>query len=83
VAYGTRVDPELLFVTAGASSALDLLCTLYTRPGDLIFVEEPSYFLALRIFEDHGLRIVPIPMDDDGLRLDALDEPNSLQSSST
>jgi DNA-binding transcriptional MocR family regulator len=74
VAYGTRMDPELLFVTAGASSALDLLCTLYTRPGDLIFVEEPSYFLALRIFEDHGLRIVPIPMDDDGLRLDALDE---------
>ena len=73
-AYGTRVDPDLLFVTAGASSALDLLCTLYTRPGDLIFVEEPSYFLALRIFEDHGLRVVPIPMDDEGLRLDALDE---------
>ena len=73
-AYGTRVDPDLLFVTAGASSALDLLCTLYTRPGDLIFVEEPSYFLALRIFEDHGLRLVPIPMDDEGLCLDALDE---------
>ncbi len=74
MAYGTRVDPGLLFVTAGASSALDLICTLYTRPGDIIFVEEPSYFLALRIFEDHGLRAVPISMDDDGLRLDALDE---------
>ncbi len=73
-AYGTHVDPGRLFVTAGASSALDLLCTLYTRPGDLIFVEEPSYFLALRIFEDHGLRVVPIPMDDEGLRLDALEE---------
>jgi DNA-binding transcriptional MocR family regulator len=73
-AYGTCVNPDLLFVTAGASSALDLLCTLYTRPGDMIFVEEPSYFLALRIFEDHGLRLVPIPMDDDGLRLDALEE---------
>ena len=74
MAYGTKVDPDLLFVTAGASSALDLLCTLYTRPGDMIFIEEPSYFLALRIFEDHGLRLVPIPMDDDGLRLDALEE---------
>ena len=72
--YGARVDPNLLFVTAGASSALDLLCTLYTRPGDVIFVEEPSYFLALRIFGDHGLRVIPIPMDDDGLRLDTLDE---------
>ncbi len=74
VAYGSRVDPNLLFVTTGASSALDLLCTLYTHPGDVILVEEPSYFLALRIFEDHGLRVIPIPMDDDGLRLDALDE---------
>jgi DNA-binding transcriptional MocR family regulator len=71
--YGTPVDPGHLFVTAGASSALDLICTLYTRPGDTIFVEEPSYFLALRIFEDHGLNVVSIPMDDDGLRLDALE----------
>ena len=73
-AYGTQVDHDLLFVTTGASSVLDLICTLYTHPGDIIFVEEPSYFLALRIFEDHGLRVVPIPMDDDGLSLDALDE---------
>ncbi len=73
-AYEHPVDPEMLFVTAGASSALDLLCTLFTRPGDTIFVEEPSYFLALRIFSDHGLRAVPISMDDDGLLIDELDE---------
>ena len=73
-AYGTGVNPGRLFVTAGASSALDLLCTLYTRPGDLIFIEEPSYFLALRIFEDHELRVVPIPMDDEGLRMNALEK---------
>ncbi len=72
-ACGSHVDPGLLFVTAGASSALDLICSLYTRPGDVIFAEEPSYFLALRIFADHGLRVVPIPMDADGLRLDALE----------
>ena len=72
-ACGSGVDPGLLFVTAGASSALDLICSLYTRPGDVIFAEEPSYFLALRIFADHGLRVIPIPMDDDGLRLDALE----------
>ncbi len=73
-AYGTDVDPDLLFVTTGVSSALDLLCSLYTRPGDLIFVEEPSYFLALRIFADHDLRIVSIPMDDDGICVDVLEE---------
>ncbi len=73
LAYGAQVDPDLLFVTAGASSALDLLCTQYTLPGDMIFVEQPSYFLALRIFEDHGLRVVSIPMDDEGMRIDELE----------
>jgi len=72
--YGTDVDPELLFVTAGASSALDLLCSLYTQQGDVIFVEEPTYFLALRIFEDHGLKVVPIPMDANGMSIDILEE---------
>lgn len=72
-AYGSTVNPALLFVTNGASSGLNLICTLYTRPGDVVFVEEPTYFLALRIFEDHGLKVVSIPMDEDGLRLDALE----------
>ncbi len=70
----SSADPERLFITAGISSGLDLLCTLFTQPGDTIFVEEPSYFLALQIFADHGLRVVPIPTDDSGLVVDALEE---------
>ena len=69
----TPVDPEFLFITSGASSALDLICTLFTRPGDVILVEEPTYFLALRIFQDHGLKIVPVPTDQDGLCLEGLE----------
>lgn len=72
--YQFRVDAENLFVTAGASQGLDLICTLFTRPGDTIFVEEPSYFLALRIFADHGLKIVGLPMDADGLVVEVLEE---------
>ena len=65
--YGTAVSSEALFVTNGVSQALDLVCTLFTRPGDLIFVEEPTYFLALRIFADHHLRVESIPIDEQGL----------------
>src|SRR5258708_23820296 len=73
-AYGRgSVDPSLLFVTTGASSAIDLICSVFTSPGDVIFVEEPSYFLALRIFRDHGLRVVPVAVDDSGLCLDGLE----------
>jgi len=72
--YGISVNPGNLFVSNGVSQALDIICTLYTKPGDLIFVEEPTYFLALRIFADHQLRVVSLPMDEEGLVVEALDE---------
>ena len=72
--YHGPVDADQLFVTAGASMGLDLLCTLLARPGDTIFVEEPSYFLALRIFADHHLKIISLPMDAGGLIIGALEE---------
>lgn len=72
--YGFEVAPESLFTTTGISNGLDLLCTLFTEAGDTIFVEEPSYFLALKIFADHRLRVVPIETDEDGLILEFLEE---------
>ena len=73
-AYGAPVAPEALFVSNGVSQALDLACTLFTQPGDVVLVEEPSYFLALRIFADHGLRAVSVPMDAAGLLPDAVED---------
>ncbi|WP_022665100.1 PLP-dependent aminotransferase family protein [Desulfospira joergensenii] len=65
--YPDPVQPDQLFVTNGNSQALDLICTLFTRPGDTVLVEEPSFFLAFKIFGDHGLNLVSIPVDENGL----------------
>lgn len=70
--YNFHVDFESLFVTSGISAGLDLLCTLFTQPNDMIFVEEPSYFLALKIFADHALQVVSIQTDEHGLVMDDL-----------
>ncbi len=70
----SSADPDRLFITAGISSALDLFCTVFAHSGDTIFVEEPSYFLALRIFADHGLHVVSIPTDGSGLIIEALED---------
>jgi DNA-binding transcriptional MocR family regulator len=72
--YAMPVTAAELVVSAGVSQALDLVCTRFTRPGDTIFVEEPTYFLALEIFRDHGLQVVGIPIDGDGIRIDALQD---------
>lgn len=71
--YGAPAAADSLFVTAGNSQALDFVCSVFTRPGDTVIVEEPSYFLAFRIFEDHGLDIVPVPLDEHGMDIDALE----------
>lgn len=71
-AYGMDVDPTTLFLTSGASQALDLACTLFTNAGDTVFVEEPTYYLVQRIFADHHLRVLGVPTDATGLRTDVL-----------
>ena len=71
--YSVSVPSEQLMVTAGASQALDLICTRFTKPGDTVFVEAPTYFLALLVFRDHGLNVVGIPIDENGMRMDALE----------
>lgn len=61
---------EDVIVTAGSSGGLDLLLTMLAQPGDVVFVEQPTYFLALRMFADHGLRVVGLTSDGDGPRAD-------------
>ena len=73
-AYGGGVvSPASLFLTAGASQAIDLAATLYAAPGDTVLVEEPTYYLIGQIFRDHGLRIASVPADADGLDTAALE----------
>ena len=72
--YGFGVQPNRLFVSSGASQALDLICTLFAPPGTIVCVEEPSYFLALNILADHQLRVVSLPTDEHGLIIDGLEE---------
>ena len=72
--YGETASSDELFVTGGSSQGLDLVSMVFANPGDTVFVEEPSYFLAFQIFRDHGLNIVGIPVDEDGLCVDALQQ---------
>ncbi len=72
--YGFNVQSDRLFVSSGASQALDLICTLFMPPGAVVCVEEPSYFLALNILADHRLRVVSLPTDEHGLIVAGLEE---------
>lgn len=67
--YCKIVNPSELFTTNGVTQALTLLCSILTKSGDVILVEEPTYFLAINIFKDFKLNIVTIPMTNKGVDL--------------
>lgn len=67
----TPAGDEVL-ITGGSSPALDQVATLMADPGDVVLVESPTYHLAISIFRDHPLKLIPVPADADGLQIDAL-----------
>ena len=69
-AGGGEASPQSLMLTGGISQALDFVCSRFTRPGDTVFVEEPSYVYSFQIFRDHGLNIVGIPLDGQGMDIE-------------
>ncbi|MCI5161871.1 MAG: PLP-dependent aminotransferase family protein [Candidatus Electrothrix sp. AX5] len=71
--YGQQVRTDSLLLSGGVSQALDFICTQLSQPSDIIIVEEPCYFLAYQIFKDHGLNIITVPIDEDGMDLDVLE----------
>jgi DNA-binding transcriptional MocR family regulator len=68
------IPAQEIMVTAGATGALDLIAGTFSRPGDTILVEEPTYFLAHAIFRDRHLNVVGIPTDHGGIVIQALKE---------
>lgn len=71
-ARGIACGPEDVIVTAGAAQALDLIARATLAPGDAVGMEEPGYPEARDLFRARRARIVPVPVDDDGLRVECL-----------
>ncbi|WP_093885947.1 PLP-dependent aminotransferase family protein [Streptosporangium canum] len=71
---GAGVTPEDVLITAGGQSALSMAVRAIAGPGNPILVESPTYPGAIAAARAAGLRPVPVPVDDDGLRPDLLAE---------
>jgi 2-aminoadipate transaminase len=69
-----RLTPEHVLVTSASQQGLDLCSRVFISPGDAVLCELPSYLGALGAFTACGARLSGIPMDDDGLRTDLLEQ---------
>jgi 2-aminoadipate transaminase len=77
---GDRVEalqgarPEALMVTSGGMECLALVCSALLDPGDVVCVEGPTYLGALMAFRGAEADVAEIPMDGDGLVVEAFEE---------
>jgi DNA-binding transcriptional MocR family regulator len=69
---GLPTSAEQILVTSGAQQAISLAATLYIQRGDTVLVENPTFFGALDTFHSLGARLLPVPVDQEGLRVDIL-----------
>jgi GntR family transcriptional regulator/MocR family aminotransferase len=65
-----RCTPEQIIVVAGSQGALDLVARLLLNPGDPVWLEDPGYLGARGALVAAGARIVPVPVDADGMMVE-------------
>jgi DNA-binding transcriptional MocR family regulator len=71
---GIHAHPDEVVVTVGSQQALDLMTRIFIDPGDVVLAESPSYVGALGTFASFQADVVHIPMDDEGIIPEALNE---------
>jgi GntR family transcriptional regulator/MocR family aminotransferase len=69
---GLACAAEDVFITAGATHALDLIARATLSIGDVVGIEDPGYPSARYSLLARGARLVPIPVDEDGMQVEAL-----------
>lgn len=60
------LDAEHVGITTGSQQALYLIAQVLCNPGDIVLVEQPSYFVFLDLLRGMGVQAVSIPCNDDG-----------------
>jgi 2-aminoadipate transaminase len=71
---GVRVTADQVLITNGSQQGIDLSARVLLDPGDTVAVEDPSYLAALQCFAGCEARLLPLPSDDDGMDVEALEQ---------
>ncbi|WP_436148909.1 PLP-dependent aminotransferase family protein [Bosea sp. LjRoot90] len=67
---GIRCDPGCIMITSGTQQGLRLCAEALLCPGDAIWLEEPGYYAAHGTLRAAKMRLIPVPVDGEGIRVD-------------
>ncbi len=67
---GVRADSDHVVIVSGLQQALEITSRIVLDPGDTAWMEDPGYVGANAVLRARGVRVVPVPVDEEGLRVD-------------
>lgn len=70
---GLHAGPDQIVITNGVTQGIALVARTLANSGDTVIVEQPTYVGAINILSRQGLRIVGVPIDEQGMQVDALE----------
>jgi GntR family transcriptional regulator / MocR family aminotransferase len=70
-ARAVRCDPQQVMIVSGSQQALEISARVLLDPGSAVWVEDPGYWLTRRVLNFAGCRLVPVPVDGEGLNVTA------------
>ena len=71
---GITATAEQIMLTASGTQAIDLICRLLLRPGDIVLVDDPCYFNFQALLRAHQVRIIGIPFTPAGPDIPAFEQ---------
>lgn len=71
---GVPAKMENIVITSGSQQALDLMGRIFLEEGDTVLVENPTFLGALQSFKAYGVKFAGVPVGEDGLDVDDLEE---------
>ena len=72
--HGLDLSVDQMLITTASQQSLDLVSKAFLDTGDVVFVEAPTYLAALQTFTLFEADKIPIPLEDDGMDLNVLEE---------
>ncbi|MBC8448253.1 MAG: PLP-dependent aminotransferase family protein [Chloroflexi bacterium] len=72
--YGVPAEPSNILLTNGSQQALDLIGKVFVDPGTVVLTGRPTYLGAIQAWNSYEARFVTVPLDDDGMQVDLLEE---------
>jgi 2-aminoadipate transaminase len=71
-ASGVPVTTDEVMITAGALTAIDIICRALTNPGDVVVLEDPTFYFVAQVIRMSHVELASVPLTSEGIDLDAL-----------